>query len=98
MTKEDKQQYAKEYYEKTKGERAHEYALVSKRSYLRKQIAEVGDTNSDKVATIQAKIEAIDTELNAIRDARWKAKREAGGALFKKFPEKQISTESTTIE
>ena len=48
MTKEDKQQYCRDYYYKTKDERLHEYELVSKRAYLRRKIKELGDTNPEK--------------------------------------------------
>ena len=84
MTKEDKQQYCRDYYHKTKAERAHEYALVSKRAYLRKRVKEL-EPDSDKAKTMQSHIDAITQELEQIRAARWQAKRDAGGALFKKF-------------
>ena len=83
MSKEDKQAYCRDYYHKTKGERSHEYALTSRRSYLRKQLKSA--TEPDKIAHIQAQIDSITEELNKIRAERWNAKREAGGALFKKW-------------
>ena len=83
MSKEDKQAYCREYYHKTKGERSHEYALTSRRSYLRKQLKSAHEP--DKMEHIQAQIDSITEELNKIRAERWNAKREAGGALFKKW-------------
>ena len=95
MSKEDKQAYCREYYYKTKGERSHEYALTSRRSYLRKKLKElcpssletiIDDTKLyDSITKIQAQIDSITEELNKIRAERWNAKREAGGALFKKW-------------
>ena len=95
MSKEDKQAYCRDYYHKTKGERSHEYALTSRRSYLRKKLKElcpssleilIDDTNLyNKVIQIQDEIARITEELNKIRAERWNAKREAGGALFKKW-------------
>ena len=87
MTKEDKQQYCRDYYYKTKDERSHEYALVSKRAYLRKKVKEIGDMNPDKVAELEKNIEAITAELEPIRKARWEAKRANGKAQFKQFPQ-----------
>ena len=84
MTPEDKQQYCRDYYHKTKGERAHEYALVSKRAYLRKRVKEL-EPESDKAKNMQYHIDAITRELEQIRLERWHAKRDAGGALFKRF-------------
>ena len=83
MTKEDKLAYGREYYYKTKGDRAHEYSLVSRRSYLRKQLRTA--TDDAKIAQLNQQIEAINAELDSIRSQRWIAKREAGGALFKKW-------------
>ena len=83
MSKEDKQEYCRQYYHKTKAERAHEYNITSRRSYLRKQLKTT--TDPDKIAHIQSQIDSITEELNKIRAERWNAKREAGGALFKKW-------------
>ena len=85
MTKEDKQAYSREYYYKTKGERAHEYALVSRRAYLRKQLKELDGTNHIRAVELRKQIEVINEELEPIRQARWEAKRAAGKALFKRF-------------
>ena len=85
MTKEDKQQYCRDYYYKTKDERLHEYELVSKRAYLRRKIKELGDANPEKIAELEKKIEVINAELEPIRRARWEAKRAAGKAKFKHF-------------
>ena len=111
MTKEDKQAYCREYYYKTKHERAHEYLLVSKRAYLRKKLKllcpnDVIDLEDDKmfndVINIRKQIEAINAELKPIRDARWNAKRAEGKALFKHFNDNDdaetISTTSNEIE
>ena len=99
MSKEDKRLYCREYYYKTKSERAHEYTLVSRRAYLRRQVKELGDTNPAKVADLQQQIDAINVELEPIRKARWEAKRAAGKALFKHFPDSQkIDEVPTTIE
>lgn len=101
MTAEDKQQYCRDYYHRTKSERAHEYSLVAKRAYLRKQLKETGLlSNPDKSKMIQDKIDAITKELDGIRDARWQQKRAEGKALFKKFKEDDNSNETinaTTI-
>lgn len=87
MSKEDKMAYARDYYHKTKSERAHEYALVSLRGQLRKKLRDL-DPDSEKFdeksSSIQARIDEITTELDGIRKERWDAKRAAGGALFKK--------------
>ena len=85
MTKEDKQQYCRDYYYKTKDERAHEYALVSRRASLRRRIKGLGNTNPEKVAELEKEIEVINAELEPIRRARWEAKRAAGKAQFKHF-------------
>ena len=95
MSKEDKLAYCREYYHKTKAERAHEYALVSRRSYLRKKLSEITPESMEilldntelynKVIQMQGEIARITEELNKIRAERWNAKREAGGALFKKW-------------
>ena len=78
-------QYGRDYYNKHKAERAHEYSLVSNRSRFRRQLKALDDADSDKAKQIQAKIDAITQELDTIRNARWEAKREAGGARFKRF-------------
>ena len=94
MTKEDKQAYCREYYYKTRNERAHEYLLVSKRAYLRKKLKslcpnDVIDLDNDRmfndVINIRRQIETINAELKPIREARWNAKRAEGKALFKHF-------------
>ena len=85
-TADDILQYGRDYYNKHKAERAHEYSLVSNRSRLRRRLKALGDDNMDKVKQIQEKIDAITKELNDIRDARWEQKRTEGKALFKKFP------------
>lgn len=95
MSKEDKQEYCRQYYHKTKGERAHEYALTSRRSYLRKKLKElypssmetlIADTHLySSIIKIQEQIDSITEELNKIRAERWNAKRAAGKALFKQF-------------
>ena len=91
MTKEDKKEYCRQYYNKTKGERHHEYSLVSRRAFLRKKIKLIGLDNPTKVAELQKQVDAINAELKPIRDARWEAKRAAGGALFKHFSDNDIT-------
>ena len=91
MTKEDKQEYCRQYYNKTKGERHHEYSLVSRRAFLRKKIKELGLSNPNKVAELQKQVDAINAELKPIREARWEAKRAAGGALFKHFSDDDLA-------
>ena len=91
MTKEDKQEYCRQYYNKTKGERHHEYSLVSRRAFLRKQIRLLGLDNPSKAAALQKQVDAITAELKPIRQARWEAKRAAGGALFKHFSDDDLA-------
>lgn len=98
MTKEDKQQYCRDYYYKTKEERAHEYTLVSRRAYLRKKLKDIGDTNPAKTSELQKEIEVINAELEPIRQARWEAKRAEGKALFKQFPTDTISEVPLAIQ
>ena len=95
MSKEDKLAYCREYYHKTKGERAHEYSLVSRRAYLRRIYLRT-DNDDAKRAQLQQQIDDITKELDEIRNARWQAKREAGGALFKKWT--TINEQPTTLE
>lgn len=93
-TPEDILQYGRDYYYKHKGERAHEYSLVSNRSRLRKKLKALGDTNPEKSKKIQERIAAITKELDDIRNARWTQKRANGKALFKKF---HSDTEVTNV-
>ena len=93
-TSDDILQYGRYYYHKHKAERAHEYSLVSNRSRFRRQLKALDDASSDKAKQIQAKIDAITQELDTIRNARWEAKREAGGARFKQFPANETISES----
>ena len=88
-------QYGRDYYNKHKAERAHVYSLVSNRSRFRRQLKSLDDASSDKAKQIQAKIDAITQELDTIRNARWEAKREAGGARFKRFTSNDTINEST---
>ena len=92
MTTEDKQEYCRQYYNKTKGERPHEYSLVSRRAFLRKQIRLLGLDNLIKTAALQKQGDAITAELKPIRQARWAAKRAAGGALFKHFSDDEAAS------
>ena len=94
-TSDDILQYGRDYYNKHKAERAHEYSLVSNRSRFRRQLKALDDADSDKAKQIQAKIDAITQELDTIRNARWEAKREAGGARFKRFTCNDTINEST---
>ena len=91
MTKEDKRQYCRDYYYKTRDERAHEYTLVSRRAYLRKRIKELGDMDPEKVSELQKEIDVITAELEPIRKARWDAKRADGKARFKHFEHESIN-------
>ena len=91
MTKEDKKEYCRQYYNKTKGERHHEYSLVSRRAFLRKQIRLLGLDNPIKAAALQKQVDAITAELKPIRQARWAAKRASGGALFKHFSDDDLA-------
>ena len=93
MTKEDKQQYCRDYYYRTKNERAHEYTLVSRRAYLRKRIKDIGDSNPVKVSEMEKEIAVINAELEPIRKARWEAKRSEGKALFKHFSDEDVINE-----
>ena len=88
-------QYGRDYYNKHKEERAHEYSLVSNRSRFRRQLKSLDDASSDKAKQIQAKIDAITQELDTIRNARWEAKREAGGARFKRFTSNETISETS---
>ena len=74
---------------------AHEYSLVSRRAYLRRMYLRP-DNDDAKRTQIQQQIDAITKELDDIRNARWQAKREAGGALFKKWT--TIDEHPTTLE
>jgi hypothetical protein len=47
--------------------------------------------NPIKAAVLQKQVDAITAELKPIRQARWEAKRAAGGALFKHFSDDDIS-------
>lgn len=92
MTKEDKQAYCREYYYKTRNERAHEYLLVSKRAYLKKRVKQLAESNPAKAAELEKQIETINAELKPIREARWNAKRAEGKALFKHFSDSDVET------
>ena len=94
-TPEDILQYGRDYYYKHKAERAHEYSLVSNRSRLRRKLKALGDTNPEKSKKVQERIEAITKELDEIRNARWEAKRAAGGARFKRFASNETISETS---
>ena len=103
-TEEDIRQYSKDYYYKHKDECGHEYSLVSNRSRLRKKLKALcpsGEVSLDddklynQIIKINRQINAITQELDTIRNARWEAKREAGGARFKRFTSNDTINEST---
>ena len=100
-TSDDILQYGRDYYNKHKEERAHEYSLVSNRSRLRRKLKALcpsgavpldDDKLYNQILQINRQISAITQELDTIRNARWEAKREAGGARFKRF-----ATDSNSI-
>ena len=74
--------YGRQYYEQTKEERQHEYALVAKRSYYRNKLK--AETDDAKIAKYQTIIDETQNELDNIRAQRWERKRANGGAKYKK--------------